>query len=135
VQNLSAALLWLTENNPLYRNINIKLDVTNFVISQICQVIVTQDNDVNIDANNCVPSEVQTSNKTDLIEISGNRAIIRGSIHQGHDMFSDATRGKQCTANAAVAMSLLHDLPNWTKNLIDTTLLIGDVIYNKYIKA
>ncbi|XP_029671986.1 uncharacterized protein LOC115240773 [Formica exsecta] len=73
----------------------------------------------------------QVINKTELIEIAGNRAIIRGSIHQGHDMFSDATRGKQCTAIAAVAiaMSLLHNLQTWTKNLIDTILLIGDALY------
>jgi len=136
VQNLSAALSWLIQNNPLYRNVSINFDATNLDISQICQVIITQDNEIN-SINNLVPSQVQTINKTDLIEISGNRAIIRGSMHQGHDMFSDATRGKQCTANAAVAiaMSLLHHLPTWTKNLIDTILLIGGIICNKYIKA
>lgn len=66
MQNLSTALLWLKENNPLYRNININLDVTNFDISQICQVIVTQGNDMNIDVNNCIPSEVQISNQRQI---------------------------------------------------------------------
>lgn len=76
---------------------------------------------------------MQRLNNVDLIEISGNRAIIRGSIHQGHHMFSDFTRGKQCTANAAVAiaMCLLHQPLTWTKNLIDTILLIGDALYIK----
>ena len=134
VQNLSAALSWLIQNNPLYRNININFDAANFDISQICQIIVTQDNDTNINVNN-VPSTEQAINKTDLIEIAGNRAIIRGSIHQGHDMFSDATRGKQCTAIAgvAIAMSLIHQLDTWTRNLIDTILLIGDALYVKSI--
>lgn len=42
IQNLSAALSWLVQNNPLYRNVTINLDTANFDISGICQVIVTQ---------------------------------------------------------------------------------------------
>jgi len=138
VQNLSAVLSWLIQNNPLYRNININFDAANFDISQICQVIVTQDNDININhenVNTFAASEIQRTNKTDLIEIVGNRAIIRGSMHQAHDIFSDFSRGKQCTANAAVAiaMCILHEPPTWTKNLIDTILLIGNALYVKSI--
>lgn len=46
-------------------------------------------------------------------------------------MFSDTTRGKQCTAIAgvAIAMSSIHQLQTWTRNLIDTILLIGDALY------
>jgi len=56
-------------------------------------------------------------------------------MHQAHDIFSDFSRGKQCTANAAIAiaMCILHDPPTWTKNLIDTILLIGDALYVKSI--
>lgn len=111
IQNLSAALSWLVQSNPLYRNVTINFDTSNFDISGICQVIVTQqDNRDSENVNNLVTLQVQRLNNVDLNEISGNRAIIRGSIHQGHHMFSDFTRGKQCTANAAVAiaMCLLH---------------------------
>lgn len=134
IQNLSSALSWLVQNNPLYRNININFNTT-FDISEICQIIVTQQNNNynSENVNNSVTLQMQRSNNVDLIEISGNRAIIRGSIHQGHDIFSDSTRGKQCTANAAVAiaMCLLHHPLTWTKNLIDTILLIGDALYIK----
>jgi len=133
---LSIALSWLIQNNPLYRNVNINFDTANFNISKICQVIVTQDINQNSEnVNNSVTLRKQRSNNVDFIEISGNRAIIRGSIHQGHDIFSDFTRGRQCTANAAVAvaMCLLHHPLSWTKNLIDTILLIGDVLYIKSI--
>jgi len=110
IHNLSIALSWLIQNNPLYRNVNINFDTANFNISEICQVIVTQQNNNqnSENVNKSVTLQKQRSNNVDFIEISDNRAIIRDSIHQGHDIFSDFTRGRQCTANAAMAVAMYY---------------------------
>jgi len=54
----------LVQNNPLYQNVNINFDTANFNISEICQVIVTQqDNNHNSEnVNNSVTLQMQRSN-------------------------------------------------------------------------
>ncbi|KAF9406174.1 hypothetical protein HW555_013357, partial [Spodoptera exigua] len=68
--------------------------------------------------------------------INDNKAILRGSFHQG-DLRFNSSRGKQCTGIAAVACVAFTvlDPNNWSKSDIDYILIIGDKYYNDCIAS
>lgn len=71
-------------------------------------------------------------------ETYGDFKIVRGGYHQGsiHKFKADSV-GRQCTANAAVAivMCSLKDPHLLTKSNIETVLQIGDKVYRKSIET
>lgn len=58
--------------------------------------------------------------------------LIRGTKSQGDNSFSINSRGKQCTAMAAVAVaaSAISDPTEWSPKFIDDLLEDGDNLYN-----
>ena len=58
-------------------------------------------------------------------------SCIRGSIHQGHEAFSEHSRGRQCAFMSLSAL-LLHrsySVNSWTQTNIDDILFHGDRMY------
>ena len=56
---------------------------------------------------------------------------IRGSIHQGHEAFSEHSRGRQCAfmSLAALLFNRSNSVDLWTQTNIDDILCHGDCIY------
>lgn len=123
VDNLKNALGILKQINPLYHDVEVNFDSVNLGFSEIC----VGDQDMAEPILDIPEQEIQ-SPQVEIEEIAGGRAILRGSFHQGHARFSDDSRGKQCTANAAVAIaaSKFKDSSTWTQKFVDNLLLIGD---------
>lgn len=61
--------------------------------------------------------------------------IIRGTIHQGNEMFPDNSRGMQCTAMAAagILMSHVQNPEQWSANDIDNIIYLGENLFHKSI--
>ncbi|XP_025156154.1 uncharacterized protein LOC105187022 [Harpegnathos saltator] len=59
------------------------------------------------------------------------RAILRGSYHQGDDVFPEALRNRQTAANCVVAlgMSVIKSPVTWTKKTLDEILAIGSGVH------
>ena len=59
------------------------------------------------------------------------KLVITSSLHQGSNVFSLASRGKQCTpiAYAAIALSVVLSPRQWTTSTITELLYTGDTIY------
>jgi hypothetical protein len=59
------------------------------------------------------------------------QSIIHGSFHQGDAKFSQLSGGKQCTANAAVSisMSISNPVTSWTTDIVDIVLNYGNLLY------
>lgn len=60
--------------------------------------------------------------------------IVRGTFHQGDtDKFGSDSVGRQCTANAAVAivMGSIRNVQLWTYKNVDSILKVGDEIYKQ----
>ena len=56
---------------------------------------------------------------------------IQGSIHQGHEAFSEHSRGRQCAfmSLAALLFNRSNSVDLWTQTNIDDILCHGDRIY------
>ena len=56
---------------------------------------------------------------------------IRGSIHQGHEAFSEHSRGRQCAfmSLAALLFNRSNSVDLWTQTNIDDILCHGDRMY------
>lgn len=116
IDNLKNAMTVLKRINPLYHDVEVNYEALSLNLAEICQV--SQNSEENVPENNI--QDIQVT-QLELTEIAGGRAIVRGSFHQGHARFSDDSRGRQCTANAAVAIaaSNLKDSARWSSNFID----------------
>ena len=59
--------------------------------------------------------------------------FVQDTFHQGSDVFSDISRGRQCVANAFVSCVAAHisekPASDWTSSNIDNVLLGGDALY------
>lgn len=58
--------------------------------------------------------------------------VLAGTFHQGDDRFSIESRGRQCTANACVALaySIHKQSSEWRAYDVDKIISIGDKHYN-----
>lgn len=95
LSNIEAALDWLLQNNHLYQNIQIDFGDLN------------RDGNNNF-TDNIITAEVPVTQLDPLhhfTEISPGKSILRGTFHQGCDIFSIETKGKQRTASTAVAIA------------------------------
>ena len=56
---------------------------------------------------------------------------IRGSIHQGHEAFSEHSRGRQCAfmSLAALLFNRSNSVDLWTQTNVDAILCHGDRMY------
>lgn len=65
------------------------------------------------------------------------RAILRGSYHQGDEIFPEMLRNRQAAANCVVAlgMSVIKSPVTWTKKTMDEILAIGSGIHRETKKA
>ncbi|XP_043251353.1 uncharacterized protein LOC122396761 [Colletes gigas] len=65
------------------------------------------------------------------------RAILRGSYHQGDEIFPESFRNKQTAANCVVAlgMSVVKSPITWTKKTMDEILAIGTNVHRLTQKA
>lgn len=65
------------------------------------------------------------------------RAILRGSYHQGDEIFPESFRNKQTAANCVVAlgMSVVKSPITWTKKTMDEILAIGTNVHRETQKA
>ena len=54
---------------------------------------------------------------------------IRGSIHQGHEAFSEHSRGRQCAfmSLSALLFNRSDSVDSWTQTDIDAMLFHGDL--------
>lgn len=129
IDRLKKALTILKDTNPLYHDVQINFESPNSDVSLICQ-------DLQNEIRNVAEADIEcTSTQLEIQEIAGDRGIVRGSFHQRHSRFSDSSRGKQCTANAAVAIvaSKLRIPSKWTGAYIDNMLISGDRLYRDSI--
>jgi len=57
--------------------------------------------------------------------------FIAGSIHQGHEQFSDISRGRQCSFMSFSALLCAQSLPvpQWSTSTVDQILTEGDTMY------
>ncbi|XP_012134973.2 uncharacterized protein LOC105661804 [Megachile rotundata] len=65
------------------------------------------------------------------------RAILRGTYHQGDEIFPELLRNKQTAANCVVAlgMSVVKNPITWTKKTMDEILVIGINVHRETQKA
>ncbi|XP_029663170.1 uncharacterized protein LOC115235483 [Formica exsecta] len=65
------------------------------------------------------------------------RAILRGSYHQGDEIFPEILRNRQTAANCIVAlgMSIVKSPVTWTKKTMDEILAIGTAVHRESRKA
>lgn len=65
------------------------------------------------------------------------RAILRGSYHQGDEVFPEMLRNRQTAANCVVAlgMSIVKSPVTWTKKTMDEILAIGSAVHRETRKA
>lgn len=65
------------------------------------------------------------------------RAILRGTFHQGADIFPETLRNRQIAANCVVAlgMSVIKSPVTWTKKTMDEILAIGSGVHLETRKA
>lgn len=136
IERVKTALIWLLTNNNLYRDV-----VPNFEnllhcdVSQILQVTEVHQDCSNVQVQTAeLRQMLQTSR---FVDIDNDMSILRGSFHQGNDRFGIDSRGKQCTAVAAVACAAftLSDANIWAVSDIDYIIIIGDSFYHQCIVA
>ncbi|KAH9632987.1 hypothetical protein HF086_000347 [Spodoptera exigua] len=108
-QRLNKALTSLISNNHLYRDVRAYFESSANItpLVQIVEYYIQEDG-----------TEETSSNQ--YVIINDNKAILRGSFHQG-DLRFNSSRGKQCTGIAAVACVAFTvlDPNNWSKSDID----------------
>ncbi|KAK2577410.1 hypothetical protein KPH14_003520 [Odynerus spinipes] len=65
------------------------------------------------------------------------RAILRGTYHQGDEIFPESLRNKQTAANCVVSlgMSVIKSPITWTKRTMDEILAIGSSVHRETMKA
>ena len=63
--------------------------------------------------------------------MSNSSVFISENIHQGHERFSDISRGRQCSFISFLALLCVQDLPieEWTATTVDHILVEGDRLY------
>ena len=68
--------------------------------------------------------------KKSLVRIT---LYLRSNVHQGDELFSSQSRGKQCAFMSLSAVITAHNKPlfNWSKTTFDNVLLQGDKMYLK----
>jgi len=88
-------------------------------------LLVTQMSDIELNPGPCPSSIVIHHN-------------VQGTFHQGSDMFSDNSRGRQCVANAYISCVYKHvsgkSFIEWNAPDIDSLLHKGDALY-KYTRS
>ena len=121
------ALIYLTEHNRLYKNVVIDntVDLSNLDSIRIrnCDL-----------ANEALADEVHLNSDGPLgFTAMKVGHILRGTIHQGHDIFPESNVGLQCTAMAAAFIAHAHvqSPVGWTRETVDQILLKGDRLYSK----
>ena len=63
--------------------------------------------------------------------------FVAGSIHQGHERFSDISRGRQCSFISFSALLRAQSLPieQWTASTVDQILTKGNQLYLDALKS
>jgi hypothetical protein len=119
---LVAALEFLKANNPLYANIEI-LNRNESEMSPI--VIMNNTNDQNEEL-------LQSISGMGYASISTTTEILRGTLHQGHTIFSE-NAGKQCTAMTAAffAYACIEGPRTWFREKVDNILAKGNRYYSE----
>ncbi|XP_046479811.1 uncharacterized protein [Neodiprion pinetum] len=69
--------------------------------------------------------------------MTGARAILRGTTHQGSEIFPVAIRNRQTAANCVVALglSVIKSPITWTKKSLDEILVVGSNVHKETTKA
>jgi hypothetical protein len=153
------ALNWLIVHNCLYNNVkkintNIKqYDLTQIIINGIkkfqktnpCEAEGIQHtlnlaNDQltqmsnNQTLNQSIDSQLLSPiiNLNEYVAINPRIAILRSDYNQGMLLFSNETRGQQCTAISAYAIASTFFTPinEWTIDIINDIILSGDMYYS-----
>jgi hypothetical protein len=121
---LFAALAWLKENNPLYRDISSSNQNLEDVHDHIDMECLTTNQEQSI---------VKSSSVNHYKLISGNRMILRAKFHQGSPVFSASTAGKQCTAIAitSIAYASVQTPSTWDSEVLTVILIHGDRYFNQ----
>ena len=94
-------------------------------------------------------SEKETCNQTDTATSVGSKryvlsrqhgssevpckTIVLGSFNQADHMFSDQSRGSQCSVNALCLLIFAKFSHLETRYCVNKVLLAGDILYNSYI--
>jgi hypothetical protein len=63
--------------------------------------------------------------------------FLSSNIHQGDDLFSVHSRGKQCSFMTLSVILKAHDMPltDWSKQTFDNVLVHGDIMYIKALNS
>ena len=64
---------------------------------------------------------------------AGSDMFIQGSFHQGHSMFMEESRGRQCTVNALCSLIFAKFFHLNTKKDLDDILFHGDSLYKETV--
>ncbi|CAH2096671.1 unnamed protein product [Euphydryas editha] len=124
IDKIKRALDWLVINSHLYSNVKINTNITNEELrSSIMETVVTLNNE----------DPIRDEPKNHYKCLGNYRHILRGSFHQGSEQFEEASRGRQCTANAAtaIAYSSSKQLNEWASSDLDRVLLAGNKYFNE----
>eukprot|EP00745_Piridium_sociabile_P001924 TRINITY_DN111523_c0_g1_i2.p1 TRINITY_DN111523_c0_g1~~TRINITY_DN111523_c0_g1_i2.p1 ORF type:complete len:237 (-),score=42.33 TRINITY_DN111523_c0_g1_i2:410-1120(-) len=64
-------------------------------------------------------------------------SYVLASYHQGDDVFSEQSRGRQCTAmaTAAAAYATIKDINLWATGDLNLILLFGDLLYTNIVQS
>ncbi|KAF9800376.1 hypothetical protein SFRURICE_015886 [Spodoptera frugiperda] len=138
-ERIKTALERLLRHNRLYHDVIPNFEnVLEYDISQIIHVADIQEcanNQVQVD--NSEQIHEQRVNTSTFRDINSDVAILHSTFHQGNDRFDVDSRGKQCTAVAAVACTAfaITDANRWTVSDIDYIVIVGDSFYRQCIEA
>jgi hypothetical protein len=119
-----AAIAWLIENNPLYRNVTLNHDYafTGFQSVTLRDKVATEQEIV-----------VDNSSEENIgyMCIGPGLFILRSSICQCNIIFQ-SNAGKQCTAMCAsfLAHAFIDSPLTWTKSILDKVIVTGDQYYS-----
>ena len=67
--------------------------------------------------------------------VSNDQTVVLGSYNQADHMFSDQSRGSQCSINALCSLIYAKFSHLETRYCLDKVLLEGDIVYNKVISG
>jgi hypothetical protein len=119
-----AAIAWLIQNNPLYRNVSInhEYSFTGFQSVTLCDKLAPEQ-EIIVDS-----SSVEN---TGYFGIGPGLSILRSSISQSNLIFQ-SNAGKQCTAMCAsfLAHAFIDTPLTWTKSILDKVIMTGDQYYS-----
>ncbi|CAB3226548.1 unnamed protein product [Arctia plantaginis] len=129
MNRLYQALTWLMSNNILYRDVRPHFE--NVIdISELVQISEEP-------ADGGELMELESTPQNNYVDINENVSLLHGSFHQADLRFDLQSRGKQCTAVAAVACAAFcTDEPSqWSKSDIDYIVILGDKLYRESIAS